>query len=119
MQQLEKLYAEWCGHAPVKSEPLAKAGSNRHYFRLADADGKTVIGVVGTSVVENHSFIYLARHFSALGLPVPAILAVCADDLDYFKSAKCLFVAFIQTKSAEFVYLCVMLAFAFQAFFEF
>ena len=85
MQQLEKLYAEWCGHAPVKSEPLAKAGSNRHYFRLADADGKTVIGVVGTSVVENHSFIYLARHFSALGLPVPAILAVSDDEMCYLQ----------------------------------
>ena len=76
MQQIVNLYQKWCGTAPAKVEPLAKAGSNRRYYRLTGDDGQTVVGVVGTSVPENRCFIYLARHFASKGLPVPAILAV-------------------------------------------
>ena len=85
MQELAPLYHNWCQHQPKHIEPLAKAGSNRQYFRITDADGKSVIGVKGTSEAENHSFIYLARHFAAKGLPVPHVLAVSDDGLLYLQ----------------------------------
>lgn len=85
MQELATLYHTWCQHQPAHIEPLAKAGSNRQYFRITDTDGKTVIGVKGTSEAENHSFIYLARHFAAKGLPVPQVLAVSDDGLLYLQ----------------------------------
>lgn len=85
MQELAALYHNWCQHQPAHIEPLAKAGSNRQYFRITDTDGKSVIGVKGTSEAENHSFIYLARHFAAKGLPVPQVLAVSDDGRLYLQ----------------------------------
>lgn len=85
MQELAALYHNWCQHQPARIESLAKAGSNRQYFRLTDADGQSVIGVKGTSQAENHSFIYLARHFAAKGLPVPQVLAVSDNGLLYLQ----------------------------------
>ena len=81
MQQLISLYRQWRGAEPAHVEQLAGAGSNRVYYRFTDADGLTVIGVVGTSRDENHAFISLTRHFCNRQLPVPAILAVADDDL--------------------------------------
>ena len=71
MQQLVQLYKQYAGKTPVSCEPLAQAGSNRKYFRLTADDGTTCIGVIGTSKRENHSFLYLARHFKEKNLPVP------------------------------------------------
>ena len=85
MQQLAKLYNDWCGHHPAKVEALAKAGSNRQYYRLVASDGSTVIGVTGPSTAENHSFIYLANHFAAKGLPVPRVLAVDEAETCYLQ----------------------------------
>ena len=86
MQQLTDLYIQLHHSEPTKVEPLAKAGSNRQYFRIYDAEGHTIIGVKGTSTAENHSFIYLARHFASKGLPVPQILAVSKDETCYLQS---------------------------------
>ena len=80
MQQLISLYRQWRGAEPAHVEQLAGAGSNRVYYRFTDADGLTVIGVVGTSRDENHAFIYLAKHFAGLKLPVPNVLAVADDE---------------------------------------
>lgn len=85
MQQLLSLYEQWCGHAPLKAEKIAKSGSNRQYVRLHGADGRSVIGVIGTSTAENHSFIYLARHFAHCQLPVPEVLAVSHDESRYIQ----------------------------------
>ena len=74
MQELQTLYKATFGHAPLKVETLAKAGSNRQYVRMTAPAGHTpasVIGVVGTAVEENRTFIYLSQHFRAQGLPVP------------------------------------------------
>lgn len=76
---LHTLYKTHFGKAPHKSSPLAKAGSNRQYFRLEDEQGASVIGVIGTDVTENRCFVYLCQHFYDKGLPVPKILA-CAED---------------------------------------
>ena len=90
MQQLISLYKSTYGRPPLKAETLAKAGSNRQYVRLTSAGGigapQSVIGVIGTAVEENRTFVYLARHFGAAGLPVPQILAVSDDESRYLQT---------------------------------
>lgn len=84
---ITKLYADINGIAPTKVVELASSGSNRRYFRLSDSDGgKSLIGVLGTSVEENNAFIYMARHFAEKGLPVPEVLAVSDDRMAYIQT---------------------------------
>ena len=85
MDKLRELYISYTGQEPHSVEPITGSGSNRRYFRFTSADGKSVIGVVGTSLDENHAFIYLARHFTAKHLPVPRVLAVGEDGLRYLQ----------------------------------
>ena len=61
---------------------LKQQGSNRIYTRV-EQDGRTVIRVDGTNREENRAFIYMARHFHALGLPVPELLWVSEDEMSY------------------------------------
>lgn len=85
MERLLKLYQKWNGTAPATVEKMPGAGSNRQYYRLTDKDGKTVVGVIGTSRDENHAFIYLAGHFHTRKLPVPRVFAVDDDELRYLQ----------------------------------
>ena len=80
------LYKEHFGAAPDSLSIIAGAGSNRMYFRACSKGQRSVIATFGTDPAENRSFIYLARHFASLGLPVPNILAVSADDMAYLQS---------------------------------
>ena len=73
MEKLIALYESWHGSKPSRTETIAAGGSNRQYYRIVDGQGKSVIGVIGTSRDENHAFIYLARHFTRRQLPVPQI----------------------------------------------
>ena len=50
---------------------LKQQGSNRIYTRETDENGRSIIRVQGTNRDENRAFIYMARHFHKLGLPVP------------------------------------------------
>ena len=86
MHQLLKLYKQWSGAEPARTEQLPVAGSNRVYYRITAQDGSTVVGVIGTSRDENHAFIYLCRHFTKRKLPVPHLLAVSEDELRYLQS---------------------------------
>lgn len=86
MHNLIQLYTEWKGCVPKHTESLPKAGSNRHYVRLTDNEGRTVIGVVGADTHENRCFINLSRHFHEKGLPVPEILAVSTDETCYLQT---------------------------------
>lgn len=86
MDALLSLYRQWQGADVAHIEPLPKAGSNRQYYRLTAADGQHYIGAIGTNHAENHSFLYLARHFAAKGLPVPTILAVSPDEGCYIQT---------------------------------
>ncbi len=86
MEALRKLYEQWKGEAPVQTERLAGAGSNREYYRMTDGDGQSVIGCIGTSRDENHAFVCLTRHFTRRQLPVPQILAVSNDELRYLQT---------------------------------
>ena len=85
MQQLVELYKKWSGEEPQRVDKLPGAGSNREYYRIVGAGGRSVVGVVGTSRDEDHAFIYLARHFSQLKLPVPRVLAASDDELRYLQ----------------------------------
>lgn len=58
-------------------------GSNRVYTRETDENGRSIIRVVGTNRDENRAFIYMARHFHALGLPVPEVYWVSEDEMSY------------------------------------
>ena len=62
---------------------IKQQGSNRIYTRETDANGCSIIRVVGTNRDENHAFIYMARHFHALGLPVPELYWVSDDEMSY------------------------------------
>ena len=86
MEELKRLYKEWCGGMPECVEQLPGAGSNRVYYRFYGKDGTTVVGVTGTSTDENEAFIYLASHFSMHRLPVPRVLAVSSDRLRYLQT---------------------------------
>ena len=80
---LETLYKTFTGKAPEAIEPLPGAGSNRRYFRLKGE--QTLIGVIGTSVEENRTFLYMASHFHHKGLPVPRVFAVSDDQNAYLQ----------------------------------
>ena len=86
MEALQKLYEQWKGEAPVQTERLAGAGSNREYYRMTDGEGQSVIGCIGTSRDENHAFVCLTKHFTRRQLPVPQILAVSNDELRYLQT---------------------------------
>ncbi len=62
---------------------IKQQGSNRVYTREIDENGRSVIRVVGTNRDENRAFIYMARHFHALGLPVPEVYWVSDDEMSY------------------------------------
>ncbi len=84
---LSELYCQVKGTAPTTIDELSSSGSNRRYYRLStDNDSETIIGVIGTSEEENRAFIYMARHFSHSGLPVPKVLAVSHDGMAYLQT---------------------------------
>ena len=85
MQLLRQLYTQHFGTPPITITPLPGAGSNRKYYRLFDHKGQSVVGVVGTSLDENHAFVYLASHFQRRQLPVPEVIAVSDDGLRYLQ----------------------------------
>ena len=62
---------------------IKQQGSNRVYTRETDANGRSVIRVQGTNLDENRAFIYMTRHFHALGLPVPELYWVSDDEMSY------------------------------------
>ena len=80
---LQQLYQTYTGHTPESIEPLAGAGSNRKYYRLK---GKPqLIGVCGTSEIENRAFLYIAKHFKEKKLPVPQVYAQSDDGMAYLQ----------------------------------
>ena len=62
---------------------IKQQGSNRIYTRETEENGRSVIRVAGTNRDENRAFIYMARHFHALGLPVPELYWVSDDEMSY------------------------------------
>ncbi len=89
MKELEKLFREYVGVEPCGLVALSGSASNRRYFRMeagpADDSGNvgTIVGVVGTDMLENKAFVTLAEHFRDKGIAVPEVLAVSRDGLRY------------------------------------
>ena len=86
MELLKELYTTTTGLRVESCDIIPGAGSNRRYYRLRGSDGTSLIGVVGTSRDENHTFCYLSEHFTRQRLPVPAIVAQSADGLRYLQT---------------------------------
>ena len=85
MEKISQLYRDWAGEKPKSISKLPGAGSNRIYYRIEGSHG-SVIGVKGTSVEENHTFIYLSNHFKEKGLPVPEVFIASDDELYYIQT---------------------------------
>ena len=81
---LKPLFESYTGTALTEIMELPASGSNRRYFRLKGGN-ISLIGAIGTNLQENHSFIYLARHFREKGLRVPAVQAVSEDGQAYIQ----------------------------------
>jgi len=83
-ETLRPLFESYTGQKLAEIVELPASGSNRRYFRLKGGN-VSLIGAIGTNLQENHSFIYLAKHFREKGLRVPAVLAVSEDGGAYIQ----------------------------------
>ena len=81
---LQPLFESYTGQKMKEITEFPSSGSNRRYFRLKGSS-LSLVGVIGTSVEENHAFITLARHFRGKGLHVPEVFAVSEDGLAYIQ----------------------------------
>lgn len=81
-EELQRLYTASTGTPANEVTEFPSSGSNRRYFRLA-GEKQSLIGVWGTSVEENNTFIYMAEHFRRKGLPVPQVFGVSDDRVCY------------------------------------
>lgn len=71
---LRQLFMTWSGKDALKIVPVAASGSPRKYFRISNEE-RSCIGAYNPDRAENNAFLYLARHFTSKGLPVPEVLA--------------------------------------------
>jgi len=85
MTELETLFQNYTHEKILNITELTASGSPRRYFRIT-GEKTTLIGVSGTSIEENSAFIAMSKHFYALGLPVPEVLAETADSEFYLQA---------------------------------
>lgn len=83
IEELKKLYRLYTRQDAESIVELPSSGSNRRYFRLTGI--QTLIGVCGTSIEENNSFLYMAAHFRKCGLPIPEVCCVSEDKSYYLQ----------------------------------
>jgi aminoglycoside/choline kinase family phosphotransferase len=76
---LAACFQQVTGTRPTSIAPLRPHASERRIYRLT-AGGTNLVGVVNQSQAENDAFVALARHFKAVGLPVPTIHAYQAKN---------------------------------------
>lgn len=85
MDELSSLFYELTKQYPDSVVELSASGSNRKYYRL-QSNAVSLIGVVGTSLEENKAFFALSRHFGLNNIPVPEVLAVSNNGLNYLQT---------------------------------
>lgn len=73
------------GMEPVDIKAIAESGSSRKYFRITTAKGP-IMGAYNANVEENEAFFYLTKHFGAIGLQVPKLLAINENHDCYLQS---------------------------------
>ncbi|MDE7411626.1 MAG: phosphotransferase [Paramuribaculum sp.] len=83
VDKIRSLYHSVFGSEPETVVLLPASGSSRRYYRVSG--NKTVIATSGENVSENRAFVYFARYFKALDLPVPEIYGVSDDELCYLQ----------------------------------
>lgn len=89
LQQLSELYKAYANVSPQRIVEIPPSGSARKYYRIIAPPGhepQSVIGVIGSSLDENETFIYLTEHFRHKKLPVPQILAISEDRMLYLQT---------------------------------
>lgn len=81
---LIQLYIDTIGVEPTKVETLKAHASERKIYRLLGPTG-SICGVENPYPLENRAFVYFAKHFKSLGLPVPEIFSETQDGLCYLE----------------------------------
>lgn len=79
---LELLFRDFFLTLANSITPLPQGGSDRKYYRIT-AGNQSAIGAYNPDIDENRTFIYLTRHFTQKGLPVPKLLGVSMDEKYY------------------------------------
>ena len=64
MDRLRLLFTSIFSQEPTSVQPITGSASNRQYYRLSGGES-SCIGVIGTDVKENFTFLSLAKHFAA------------------------------------------------------
>ncbi|MDP2237514.1 MAG: RNase adapter RapZ [Bacteroidales bacterium] len=83
--QLNELFTQITGTQSLYLAPLAESGSTRKYFRIAGIM-TSFIGVFNPNIEENRAFFSYAESFKKVGLPVPEVLAISADESFYLQT---------------------------------
>lgn len=83
MDRLIKLYTDFVGCEPTDVSPLPISGSARRYFRLQGP--RTLVGCIGSNLLENKAFFAIDRSFCAHGLNAPELHAVSEDGMTYIQ----------------------------------
>ena len=83
MERLVTLYRNFAGCEPESVSPLPISGSARRYFRITGP--KTVIGCIGSSLLENNAFFAIDRSFCSHGLNAPEVYAISSDGMVYIQ----------------------------------
>lgn len=81
-----ELYARVFGTKPTHVENITGSGSGRRYTRLSAPGFPSAIGTEGTVPAENRAFLTLDALFRKRDLPVPEVLAVSHDGMNYLQT---------------------------------
>ncbi len=63
---------------------IPQSGGDREYYKVRGAD-RSCVATKGNNLKENQTFIQFAKHFRAIGAPVPEIYAVTEDGAVYLQ----------------------------------
>jgi len=84
MKEIDRLFEQYTGEAPVETEELPSSGSNRRYFRVKGKN-LTLIAAKGESKDENIAFWEIDNHFLKKGISVPKVLTHSEDFMFYLQ----------------------------------
>jgi aminoglycoside/choline kinase family phosphotransferase len=71
---LKSLFEKWSGEKVGDFRSIPQSGSYREYYRISGMH-KSAIGVYNEDLKENRAFLTFTKHFYAIGLRVPQVLA--------------------------------------------
>ncbi len=83
-ETLQQLFKDHFGTAPDSIDSLVVSGSDRRYYRLANAKN-SAIGTLNTHVAENNSYFYFTELLRKHEVAVPEVYAVSKDRRAYLQ----------------------------------